>query len=692
MMDKKDMRFIFTVLFCICILLNVIAFSQMKEVTHPGIHTEGTFYEQNGRLYADAIVVKFKNRVIDLPQGNRYATKNDVSADFSAVKGIINRFEQEFGDISLAKQVPEATWGDTIHKHKITGELVQIHDFSQLFTFRFAKPVPLDSTIEEFSELQEVEYAHQPVSFCYFDEPNDPRYENDEQWYLAVIDAVPAWNITHGDGTIKIGIVDTGTNHTHEDLQNKVNNRDGVTGGSGVAGHGTLVAGMAGAETNNDEGIASLGWDVQLYSYGSSIYATGSESSTAADINSAASEVDIINMSFGTLKLGVTSEDLPPGCSPVPNQETLDKLFIPHSYPEIASAVSNAISQGVICIASAGNATENDEFVDDECDPMRIPFSSYPAQYTGVIAVSATKLVNEVEQFQDEWNYGSFVDVAGPGQDVLTTTYSGGYATTSGTSFSSPLVCALAGLIKSVNPGLDIDDVTDILTSTADKISASNCEGGTSYVNGHNPCLGYGRINAYEALIYTLENYGGTLRGDITLTEDLTVPAGKTLTIEPGTTVKFASGANLIVNGTLTADGSQQAITFTRGGASGNWGNIRFNSGSTGTIKNAVIEYATKAIYSLSDNVTIEDCVIEDFTEQGIYAYYSDMTIEDCIIRNPDGASHGIYLQFSNPTISETEVYDIGGIGVYDYFGNTGTFSDGRIEGCSTGLNPNLPS
>jgi nitrous oxidase accessory protein NosD len=43
-------------------------------------------------------------------------------------------------------------------------------------------------------------------------------------------------------------------------------------------------------------------------------------------------------------------------------------------------------------------------------------------------------------------------------------------------------------------------------------------------------------------------------------------------------------------------------------------------------------------------------------------------------------------LQFSNPTISETEIYGISGIGVYDYFGNTGTFTDGRIEDCTTGL------
>ena len=61
--------------------------------------------------------------------------------------------------------MPEATWGDTIRQHKITGEPVQIDDFSQLFTFRFAKPVPLDSTVKEFLKLPEVEYVNQVEQF-----------------------------------------------------------------------------------------------------------------------------------------------------------------------------------------------------------------------------------------------------------------------------------------------------------------------------------------------------------------------------------------------------------------------------------------------------------------------------------------------------------------------------------------------
>lgn len=58
---------------------------------------------------------------------------------------------------------------------------------------------------------------------------------------------------------------------------------------------------------------------------------------------------------------------------------------------------------------------------------------------------------------------------------------------------------------------------------------------GANFTNEH----GYGRINAHAALKYTLENYGGTLSGDVTITENLKIQPGNTLTIAPGTTIRF---------------------------------------------------------------------------------------------------------------------------------------------------------
>jgi thermitase len=497
---KANNKGTFIVFWC-CILIIILQvvnlFPQMQRISSPRVHSEGNFYVKNGTLYSDALVVKFKDYVIDLPRGVRHASKSNIRSNFPTVTEIINKFEQKFDSITLVKQIPDTQWGDIWRRHKITGELVQIEDLSQLFTIKFLKPVPFDSTLSEFLKLPEVEYAHEPVSVVYYETPNDPLFGS--QWNLDVIDAIAAWDITHGSNTIKIGIVDEGTVQNHEDLQGKIVDGDGYEGE-----HGTWVAGVAGAKTNNSKGVASLGWNLSLNTYGEGALEFGNEGITAGNITEAANASHIINMSFGTFRYAI-EEDIPTGCSDPTKWIAPNGVFwsvVPRSYSEIQTAVSNAIAQGVICIAAAGNASENHGNLPAECDPILLPFPSYPAQYPNVIAVSGTRMFDSVEEFRDGWNYGSFVAVAGPADHILTTDQSGGYFDPSGTSFSSPLVCALAGLIKSVNPGFSITNVRNIITSTADKINPSNCDGSPVYdANGWNPCLGYGRINAHAAVL-----------------------------------------------------------------------------------------------------------------------------------------------------------------------------------------------
>jgi subtilisin family serine protease len=647
---------------------------------------------ENGERLSSMIYVKFKpGDLIEIPNNRRDVDGNSISNEFPDIRRAIADFcrnwQLDLTDLRISKAIQNAREEDTLFTDVRTGKMKKLPNLARVFIIEFPKQVGIETIVSALSRFAEVEYAHGPVQLVNCAEyPNDQYYANGGQWYLNTISAPNAWAITKGSSAIKIALIeDSGVELTHDDLQSKI--AGGDSNPAGVTGpHGTWVAGFAGAVTdNNNTGVASLGWDIELLTY----QPNGSEPDreiTAQKIKDAADAgAHVINLSFKTIKEGFTScLELAKGNHNINSALDLN-YYYNWDYDLIGEAISYAVGKNAVVVAAAGNTNgQLGPLGPQPCET--IPYPCYPAQYSNVIAVSGSQQNNN---FVDGWNYGSFVDVSAPGRTDASTglwstdlndSYTNDVGKTSGTSFSTPQVSALAALIKSLNSSLTPSQIKTILENTADKV------GQYSYSNGRNDYFGYGRINAYEALIYTLENYGGTLRGDITLTEDLTVPAGKTLTIEPGTTVKFASGVNLIVNGTLTADGSQQTITFTRDGASGNWGNIRFNSGSTGTIENAVIEYATKAIYSLSDAVTIEDCVIEDFTEQGIYASYSDMTIEDCIIRNPDGASHGIYLQFSNPTISETEIYGISGIGVYDYFGNTGTFTDGRIEDCTTGL------
>ena len=279
---KKSIISLRIVLFIITIFYAGNLFSQMDEIYHPNIHSEGKLYIKDGSIYTDAIVVKFKSNVINLTSGIRYASLNSINPSFKSVKQIFSQLNTNSGPIKIVKQIPDAIWGDTQRINKVNGNVVQIHDFSQLFTIRFSKPVDLDLTINKFLSLTEIEFAHQPVSIIYLDEPNDPKYQNGSQWNLDVINAIGAWNVTHGNSTVKIGIVDDGCKQNHEDLLDKIIGGDGRIGD-----HGTYVAGVAGAATNNNKGVASLGWNIKLYTYGGYDH-FGDESYAVQGINSAA--------------------------------------------------------------------------------------------------------------------------------------------------------------------------------------------------------------------------------------------------------------------------------------------------------------------------------------------------------------------------------------------------------------------
>jgi hypothetical protein len=184
-------------------------------------------------------------------------------------------------------------------------------------------------------------------------------------------------------------------------------------------------------------------------------------------------------------------------------------------------------------------------------------------------------MIGGTEQFRDGWNYGGFVTVSGPAVGIPTTNLSGGDTTIDGTSFSSPLVAALVSLIKSLQPqitsGSYASEIATILENSTDKVDSSR----HPYPNGRNDYLGYGRVNAYKALLYTLQHYSTTLGGNgttITLHENISVASGTTMTILPGTTIKFDPGVSLSVNGSLGASGGpSQPIVFDRSGTSGSW-------------------------------------------------------------------------------------------------------------------------
>ncbi|MBI2609939.1 S8 family serine peptidase [Candidatus Giovannonibacteria bacterium] len=283
--------------------------------------------------------------------------------------------------------------------------------------------------------------------------PNDPYYSS--EWHLSKIGSESAWDVTQGQASVVIAILDSGVDGGHPDLLSKLvagynfysNNTDTFD----VYGHGTKVAGVAAAVSNNGLGVASPAWinkimpirvsDASGYAY----YSTISSGITWAADNGA----KVMNVSFG----GVAG-----------------------SY-SITNAANYAKSKGALVVAAAGNCS---------C------FDGTP-ENTSMISVSATDWSDASAYWS---SVGNYVDVSAPGTAIYTTTAGGGYEAPYGTSFSSPLTAGVIALMFSANADLTPADAEAILESTALDLGSS----------GYDSSFGWGRINAAAAVASAANN------------------------------------------------------------------------------------------------------------------------------------------------------------------------------------------
>src|SRR3989344_3695848 len=262
----------------------------------------------------------------------------------------------------------------------------------------------------------------------------------------ADINAPEAWTLASDNAPI-VAILDTGINERHLDLVGKflAVSKDYTNSKSGtmdVYGHGTHVAGIVTANTNNDKGVAGvcpqcLLLNVKVLNDSGS----GSYSNIAKGIAYAASNgAKVINMSLGGSTKSSTLEN----------------------------AVNTAWNNGVVIVAAAGNSNN--------------PSKTYPAAYTNVIAVAATDNTDHKASFS---SYGAkWVDIAAPGVYIYSTWKnstsankpypvcdSAGtecYKYASGTSMATPIVAGVAGLVWAANPDQSQTSVRSRIESTAD--------------------------------------------------------------------------------------------------------------------------------------------------------------------------------------------------------------------------------
>jgi thermitase len=332
---------------------------------------------------------------------------------------------------------------------KARATLVQ-EGLNRIYKLKVDEKADLAPVIRAFRSSPYVEYAEPNYIAHAFTIPNDPYWSS--QWGLTKIEAPAAWDITTGSSSVIIAIVDSGIDLFHPDLSGKlVSGYDFVNDDSTPQddyGHGTHVAGIAAAKTNNGTGVAGLSWNAEimpvkvLNDYGSGNY----QDLVNGIIFAANHGADIINLSLGGSAYSSTLKD----------------------------AVEYAHGLGCVVVAAAGN---NNSSV------------SYPARYPDVVAVAATDSNDQKAGFS---NYGPEVDVAAPGVSIRSTYWWGSstYGWLSGTSQASPHVAGLAALIWSVSPSLNNTQVESIIKQTADDLGAA----------GRDHDYGFGRINARRAL------------------------------------------------------------------------------------------------------------------------------------------------------------------------------------------------
>ena len=454
------------------ILISGSLMGQLKEITAPNMISEANIYEDADKnLYSTLVTFKFNKKMIDIERGERIINANGIL--FPGFKQLLNSLRKQYGEFSITKSVPNASWGDTLATNRRTNEIVRVNDLSQIYRIEFENKVPIDEIVKILESSENIEYAEGPVVVYLTTSPNDPYYQDqDYRWSFDVINAEKAWDITTGSPLIGVGFSDSygGVAQLHSELTGKVV-WDNLNGNYG--GHGIITAGVVGALTNNSTDIASLGWNVKLLL--NRFWGTTSITNTVNGIYQLVyNAADVINFSW------VTS----------------------YNYSQISDVIEWALQQGRICVASAGN------------DEWTQPSVRYPAAYnfgaTGqVIAVSATYLNDGTEEFLDGFNYSpgtdpisnptsAFIDFGAPGANYRALSSSSSTGTEhiwSGTSISAPFVSATVALMLSVNSTLTPTDVYEILERTSDKIGQYSYD-----ANGWNRYLGYGRIDAGNAV------------------------------------------------------------------------------------------------------------------------------------------------------------------------------------------------
>lgn len=303
-----------------------------------------------------------------------------------------------------------------------------------------------------------------------WDEDNPNGYN----WWLESIQAPSAWAYNNRFSKVKVGIVDTGFDSTHEDLNLHIVNASE----NSVDNHGTLCAGIIGAIPNNNKGITGIVWNSELF--GIDVQKKEEKFISENSVYNGITQllemgVDVINMSIG--------------------YEGKEEIEVDNT-GKIASAWiaiwRESIDNDFIIVQSAGNkgrdAIKNAWFCSVTQQNAQMMIEEYKEKLERPIDVSnilnSIIIVGAVEKNGDEYklcsfsNYGSQISVSAPGKKIFSTQVMGGidgsYGAVDGTSVAAPIVAGVASLVWSIDPTFSAEEVKNIVCNCTKDTAKTN--------------------------------------------------------------------------------------------------------------------------------------------------------------------------------------------------------------------------
>ncbi|HEY4652581.1 MAG TPA: S8 family serine peptidase, partial [Pontibacter sp.] len=394
----------------------------------------------------------------------------------SANQGQLQQALQQIGAQKVHQKFPHASTSSHARRASSPPDITRIYQatYNSDLSFEQVKRALMATGNVAYVEPLYLREPFQGVSDPFADSTKSTAY------YLKLIKAYGAWDVTHGDTNVVIGVADTGFRIDHLDLKNniKYNHADPIDGidndGDGYidnyAGwdfadndnnveddtryknHGTGVAGVAGATTNNGVGIAGIGFKTKIMPLKVFSSVDGSfGDGYGAIVYAAQKGCKVINLSWGGEGYSQYEQDV------------INHVVLEHD---------------VVVVSAAGNVRKQANY--------------YPASYANVLSVAGS---DKSDVKYKDYTWSPHVDLHAPSIDVYTTinganSYGAGW----GSSYASPMVAGAAALVRAQYPELNALQVMERIRVTTD--NTTNLPGNLPYYG----MLGTGRLNIKRAL------------------------------------------------------------------------------------------------------------------------------------------------------------------------------------------------